>query len=71
MRASQMSARETCRHETLRFASGDYYIICERCLGYWVCCDPTSIDAASPALSNQGVGSQLSGEVRRAEGKSE
>ncbi len=31
--------KQNCPHNTVRFASGDYYIFCEDCGKYW-CCNP-------------------------------
>lgn len=58
--------RASCRHEILRFGSGDYYIFCAntKCGARWVCCGH-AMDVGTPHLSNQGVGCTLSGEERR------
>lgn len=59
--------RHKCRHETLSFGSGDYYIFCANaeCDARWVCCDSGS-DLPAAHLSNQGIGGQLSGQERSA-----
>ena len=31
-----LNTRKECNHETLYFASGDYYIFCRQCPGKWV-----------------------------------
>jgi hypothetical protein len=31
--------QKDCPHNTLQFASGDYYIFCPDCTKYW-CCNP-------------------------------
>ena len=59
-----MSDVMNCGHRTLRFAHGDYYLICSDCLCYWTMCDPVTGDTPAPHKANQGTNSQLSGEVR-------
>ncbi len=31
--------KQNCPHNTLHFASGDYYVFCVDCQKYW-CCNP-------------------------------
>lgn len=59
-----MKQREQCIHPKLNFGSGDYYLFCHDCGGWWVCIDPATHKLA-PELANQGVGGQLSGEARQ------
>lgn len=55
--------RSQCRHERLRFGSGDYYLFCQDCPARWVC-SGSMRDEGAPELANQGVGCSLSGELR-------
>lgn len=65
-----MKPQEECRHETIRFGSGDYYIFCQDCPAGWVFIDRAAqSDAPAATKSNKGVGGQLSGEARVTEGK--
>lgn len=64
-----MKLQEECRHETIRFGSGDYYIFCQDCPAAWVFKERAGADRPAPASSNKGVGGQLSGEARVTEGK--
>ncbi len=54
---------EQCSHITLRFGSGDYYLICMDCGAQWVR-KSISTDRAAPEEANKGVGGSLSGKVR-------
>lgn len=65
-----MKPQEECRHETIHFGSGDYYIFCRDCPAAWVFKDRAGLDDSPAATkSNRGVGSLLSGEARVTEGK--
>jgi len=57
--------QEDCRHATVRFGSGDYYIFCADCPMRWAAINPsTEGDFVFPEGANKGVGATLSGEVR-------
>ncbi len=55
-----------CKHETLRFGSGDYYIFCAnpKCFRSWIM--KGDLDTVDVDRSNIGVGQNLSGEERKA-----
>lgn len=56
-----------CRHATIGFQSGDYYVFCRDCPAKWAAIDGLAgSDKPSPESSNKGVGSGLSGEDRHA-----
>jgi hypothetical protein len=58
--------QKDCRHETLKFGSGDYYLFCQSCPAQWVM-NRTDGSPDSPYAggSNIGVGGTLSGQIRR------
>lgn len=59
-------ARKDCDHKTLRFGSGDYYVLCVDCPAYWVMSYPGK-DEAWAAGANTGVAnSSLNGHIRSA-----
>jgi hypothetical protein len=63
MSTEERNKREECEHPEVRFASGDYYVMCTFCDARWVCCGADS-DQPRPDLANQGVGTGLSGGLR-------
>jgi hypothetical protein len=52
--------KNACPHNTLQFASGDYYIFCLDCIKYW-CCNPKGDGALEGQNWNDGPGVTLSG----------
>lgn len=69
-----MKERKDCRHETLTFGSGDYYIFCQECNACWAAVSHIQPEyghdaqgkpiGANPDICNKGVGCTLSGEIR-------
>jgi hypothetical protein len=57
-----MKPRAECRHETVRFGSGDFYLFCQSCGAGWA--TVTGFDEINPRAANQGIGATLSGEPR-------
>jgi hypothetical protein len=55
---SEIVARMSCRHQTLFFGSGGYYIICAECSYMWVARDPLKGDDVPD--QNFSHGAQLS-----------
>lgn len=55
---------DECRHLTLHFGSGDYYLFCRGCGAWWVRTVPGQGDRPASELANRGVGSGLSGHAR-------
>ena len=53
-----------CIHESLIFASGDYYLYCPRCKRQWVICGDKTIGDAGKCSP---IAAELSGEYRIAE----
>jgi hypothetical protein len=50
-----------CRHLAIKWASGDYYLICCDCDSTWVMTKPGT-DVGSPEEANQGPGISNSGD---------
>ncbi len=54
---------DQCTHDALQFGSGDFYLFCHECGGWWARIAPQG-ERVAPELSNRGAGGQLSGQQR-------